>query len=613
MSDPEGNQKSKSPDHISGARDPGSLHDILEMIIGLARLDFGKLLPLKGDNSIQDSLSSGLNMLAEELKYSVVSRAELEIKNSLIESILENIPIALYLKDAKDKFKLTLWNKAAERIFERPRDEVLGKTAHDLFPTELADRILANDAEVFKKGIPVEFPEEPAVTKSRRNIFVHMRKVPIGLTGTNESSHLLCVCEDITEAKKTRDEVADLLVRERRAAEDLLIAKQEAEAANLAKSSFLANMSHEIRTPLGAVLGFVDLMIDPEISASEKVNFAAVIKRNGELLSNIINDILDLSKIEAGKMKIVTHETPLTEILTDTKALLDLQARDKGIALNVAINENVPNIIRTDPLRLRQVLFNVICNAIKFTSKGSVDVEVERRIDGQGNDRLIFTVKDTGAGISEAQIKNLFTSFSQADISSKRAFGGTGLGLVLSKRFANLLGGDVELTQTTLNQGSTFTITIDPGLVHTAYFDVPQVGKYVALHQERPQLEGVKVLLADDASDNRMLVSRMLSLAGATVEVAANGREAVDKVRGEGYDVVLMDLQMPVMDGYEATSELRKDGYSGKIIALTAHALNEERERCLQSGFDDHIAKPVNRKLLIDRVDFFSRQADASI
>jgi len=391
-----------------------------------------------------------------------------------------------------------------------------------------------------------------------------------------------------------------------RTSKDLLDAKEAAEAANMAKSAFLANMSHEIRTPLGAVLGFSDLVIDPNVKPSEKANFLAAVKRNGELLSNIINDILDLSKIEAGKMQIVKQEVSLMEVLTDTKTLLDLQASDKGIGLNVSIDEDVPEKIKTDPLRLRQILINIVGNAIKFTAKGSVDVRIRPVMSGTRS-LLAFTVTDTGTGIRPDQVNKLFAPFSQADVSTKRKYGGTGLGLVLSKRFANLLGGDVVLTESTPDKGSTFTITIDPGPAQSVVGDAAKA-KLAEMQKSGLRLDGIKVLLAEDSVDNQTLVTRFLKLAGASVDVASDGREATQKAKNDHYDVLLMDLQMPVMDGYEATAQLRREGYRGKIVALTAHALSEERERCLKSGFDDHISKPVNRELLIERVYHSARE-----
>ena len=376
---------------------------------------------------------------------------------------------------------------------------------------------------------------------------------------------------------------------------EVSLAKHAADAANLAKSAFLANMSHEIRTPLGAVIGFSDLVVDPEIPVAEKQNYVAAIRRNGALVSSLINDILDLSKIEAGKMEANLRPTPLSEILTDTKTLLNLQAQEKGITLNITSLTSLPEVIETDALRLRQILINIIGNAIKFTERGSVDVTI-RHEDG----RLAFTVKDSGKGIRPEDARRLFAPFSQVDNSSKRKHGGAGLGLILSKRLANLLGGDVVLAHSDPTQGSTFLITINPGSIDSSAIVPTQSKSGPAKTAER--LDGLRVLLTDDAPDNQLLVSRLLKLAGAEVDIASNGREAVEKALAREYDVLLMDLQMPVMDGYEATRELRNHGYPGTIIALTAHALKEERERCMVSGFDDHLSKPINRSSLVHRL-----------
>jgi CheY-like chemotaxis protein len=296
----------------------------------------------------------------------------------------------------------------------------------------------------------------------------------------------------------------------------------------------------------------------------------------------------------------------LKEVLTDTKTLLDLQASDKGISLDVTVDDAIPEKIKTDPLRLRQILINIVGNAIKFTSKGSVKLHIKMSMVN-GRQMLTFVVTDTGLGIRPDQINKLFAPFSQADVSTKRKYGGTGLGLVLSKRFANLLGGDVVLSESTPDKGSTFTITIDPGAVVNSSAQ-SQMAKLNDSGKSGLRLDGIRVLLAEDSIDNQTLVTRFLKLAGASVDIASDGKEATQKAKSDHYDVLLMDLQMPVMDGYEATSQLRREGYQGKIVALTAHALSEERDRCLKSGFDDHISKPVNRDLLIERVYHCARE-----
>ena len=392
---------------------------------------------------------------------------------------------------------------------------------------------------------------------------------------------------------------------------ELSEAKLSAENANHAKSEFLANMSHEIRTPLGAVMGFADLVANDEITSIEKQNYVSAIKRNGELLSNIINDILDLSKIEAGKLKIECFDVLLEEILSDSKTLLNLIAGEKGISLRFIMEEPLPKKIYTDPLRLRQLLLNIVGNSIKFTGHGSVVVTIKLVPRLGHHPRLAFVVKDTGIGISTEQATKLFKSFSQADNSVLRKFGGTGLGLVLSKRLATLLGGDVELTESEVGKGSVFTVTVDPGPIQaTELRETRSVIGIGPTHQPagaKINLENVNVLIVDDSIDNQYLIGKILNLAGAEIETANNGKIALEKAGTKKYDIFILDLQMPVMDGYEAAIQLRKMGIKEPIIALTAYALKEVRQRCLDSGFDDFITKPINRTLLIEKIDHYSR------
>lgn len=380
-------------------------------------------------------------------------------------------------------------------------------------------------------------------------------------------------------------------------------AKIAAEAANNAKSSFLANMAHEIRTPLGAVLGFSDLLLKENVTPQDRKIYQSAIVRNGSLLSNIINDVLDFAKIEAGMLQLDQREIGLHDILSDTLSTLEFHANIKKINLKTSIHCDAPRLIYTDPCRLKQILLNIIGNAIKFTNEGDVNIRVEPADRTQTGIRII--IEDSGIGISPDQAAKLFMPFKQSEDFSRRRFGGTGLGLALSRQMAQLLGGDVQLTKTELGKGSIFTISIDsvlrPKGVVESYSEsrlTPSPSRPISADSQN-ELGGVKILVVDDSPDNQILVTRILQNAGASIVCAQNGAEALSESANSKFDVILMDLQMPIMDGYEAAQQLRKRGDKTPIIALTAHAMREEHDRCIAVGINAHLAKPINNQLLV--------------
>lgn len=389
-----------------------------------------------------------------------------------------------------------------------------------------------------------------------------------------------------------------------------------AEAANQAKSEFLANMSHEIRTPMTAILGYAELMLDPQQSLSDRLECVQVISRNAGHLLSIINDILDISKIEAGKMDVERIACSPMQVVADVASLMRGRAIERNLRYTIEYDGPVPKSIRTDPTRLKQILMNLSGNAIKFTEVGEVRMVVKLTPDcDPTNARMQFIVSDTGVGMTDEQLRGLFQPFTQADSSTTRRFGGTGLGLTISKRLAHLLGGDI-IVSSAPGKGSTFTLEIKIGSIehvpmvhHATEAGVMHAAESQCNHESPAgRLAGLKILLAEDGMDNQRLISVVLKKAGADVVIAENGRIAYELANdpAHAFDIVLMDMQMPEMDGYTAASKLRSKGYTRPIIALTAHAMTGDRERCVTAGCDDYTTKPINRTELLDLIETWS-------
>jgi signal transduction histidine kinase/CheY-like chemotaxis protein len=374
----------------------------------------------------------------------------------------------------------------------------------------------------------------------------------------------------------------------------LKVAQEEALSASRAKSQFVANTSHELRTPLGAIIGFVDLILDRNVPFSETKQYLKVIQRNANQLLQIVNEVLDLSKIEAQKIKIEKKAVSLNEFLENLKSLMSLKTEDKGLEFKVNFSQNLPERIYTDPLRLNQILINLIGNAIKFTSKGAISIDIKWL---KSDSILIFDISDTGSGIRMNGDEHLFQPFSQGDNSLGRQHGGTGLGLYLSKSLSKLIDGELSLLSSVEGKGSTFRLKLkNIKLPESESFD-----KIKSKLSENAQLSltNKTILIVDDSTDNQLLVREYLILAGANVEISKNGLEAIEKIETTNYDVVLMDIQMPVMDGYEAIKILREKNCKIPIIAFTAHAMSDEKEKLISSGFTSYVTKPFQRNNLL--------------
>ncbi|MFQ5513487.1 MAG: ATP-binding protein [Myxococcota bacterium] len=425
------------------------------------------------------------------------------------------------------------------------------------------------------------------------------------------------------EARRLSAILQSMASEPQEAIHELREAKRRAEAATRAKSEFLANMSHELRTPMTAILGFTDALLeDGDISRAprSRIENLQTIKRSGQHLMRILTDILDLSKIEAGKIDLEILDTSPFEAIADIELMMRNAAEEKNIGFDITYLGKIPSTIRTDPTRLRQILMNLVGNAIKFTQQGGVRLTIQLVEAANGSGKLRFAVADTGPGIAPEAMDRIFEAFSQADASMTRKFGGTGLGLTISSQLARLLGGEV-VAETIEGQGSSFILTVDTGPLDGVElidgneghgfkpFALPgdEDSTLEFIHRVKESRPAGRVLLAEDGHDNRRLIGMILRKAGFDVTCAENGRLGVElaleaRLADEPFDIVLMDMQMPVMDGYEATQALRSAGYTGPIIALTAHAMPGDREKCIEAGCNGFATKPIARTELIRMV-----------
>jgi PAS domain S-box-containing protein len=692
----------------------------------------GTVIDVLLDSVVMEDPVWGKTSLSVVRNITLRKKAEEETRRTkvLLDSIIQNLPTPVFLKDAEE-LKYVLWNRASEELYGYSRDEVMGKTAHDFFPGEQVSRFNEQDRAALTSGQLLCVSEQVVDTKDKGTRTVHTKKLPI-LDDDGSPRYLLGISEDITEGKA--------------AEQALIMAREAAEQASRSKSEFLANMSHEIRTPMNGVIGMTELALNTELTTEQREYLEAV-RMSAHSLLTLINDILDFSKMEAGKFELVAVNFSLRDCLGDTMGSLSAQADAKGLELAYHVPTHIPDTLVGDPGRLRQVLINLIGNAIKFTQTGEVVLQVERESDGEDEAALHLVVSDTGIGIPPEKQEKIFKAFEQADSSSSKHYPGTGLGLAIASQLVEMMNGRIWI-ESEVSRGSRFHFTAHFGI--TAEAERPPVcvspaslrdvralvvddnatnrriledmllgwnmvpicvengmsallsldaalesGKPFALAlvdymmpgmdgfelseriKQNPELadtkiimltsagqrgdaarclavgitayllkpvkqsdlltvvstalspqaqettipalttrhtiresEGrLKILLAEDNPVNQKLASKLLQKMGHLVSLAGTGRQAVGLMETGSFDLILMDVQMPEMDGFEATNLIRRhEATTGRhipIIAMTAHAMKGDRERCLEAGMDGYVSKPINQNELFDAIESF--------
>lgn len=569
----------------------GGLQPLYRLATGARKFgqgDYSVRIPPEGAPEMLESIKA-FNSMADSIEQLVTSLRESEGRKRLLATIVEQSDQAIFTENLDGV--ITSWNAGAETLFGYTAEEAIGKQYGILIPSE--DRENLNARERIRSGQKLSC-ETCMVARNGTIIDIEISAAPM-FDDNGVHSGEITIAWDITERKRTQ--------------EQLLQAKKTAEAASQAKSDFVANMSHEIRTLMNGILGFTELALDSDLTAEQRDSLNAV-KSSAESLLGVINDILDFSKIEAGRLDIESIPFSLRDSLDQTIKSLELRARQKGLKLMWEVAPDVMDCVIGDPVRLRQVIVNLVGNAIKFTNHGEVEVRVG--IMGPRNAteaRLLFTVRDTGIGIPSEKQRLIFEAFSQADMSTTRIYGGTGLGLTISSRLVELMGGRITVESESA-KGSVFSFTIHVGLPQEHFRSAAVAPQPASPHPTRAESKMLAILVAEDNPVNQKLARRLLEKLGHKVHLVENGEEAVAAVKTRHFDAVLMDLQMPVLGGLAATTAIRKwergHGTHVPVIAMTAHAMQGDRERCLETGMDGYISKPVDIAALVSTLEAIS-------
>jgi two-component system sensor histidine kinase/response regulator len=541
----------------------------------------------------------GASKIARDITERSKSEKMLEENEQRIQAIINNTVDAIVT--INEEGNIESFNIAAINIFGYEKNEVIGKNIKMLMPEPFHskhDNYLINYVTTGNKKI-IGIGRELVGMKKDGTIFP--MELSVSEVSLSDRRIFTGIIRDISEKKQ--------------AEQALLKAKTEAEEANRAKSDFLASMSHEIRTPMNAIIGMSELLIESDLT-EEQLKYVKMLKDAGDNLLILINDILDLSKVEANLIVLEVIEFDLQSAMQKVCDLMSTKAMLKGLSIGCSRLEDISMYLKGDPNRLKQILINLIGNAIKFTEHGSIMIGVEKigvTLNAQGAEilELRFFVKDTGIGIPPEKISVIFDKFTQADSSTARKYGGTGLGLAISKRLLELMGGRLWV-ESEVGKGSAFYFTVPFEVIKQAKQSSEKSVDVSLTETQGGVPKALNILVVDDSNDNRVLMLAYFTKTPHYVETAENGAIAVEKFKSSKYDLILMDVQMPIMDGYTATAEIRaieaiKGLVKTPIVALTANAMKEDELQSIKSGCDGHLAKPIKKAVLMDAIAKYTK------
>lgn len=512
-----------------------------------------------------------------------ITEDHLKDAHAFLDSIVDNVPIMLFVKEV-ERLRFVRFNRASEELVGMRREDVLGKCDLDLFPPDEAEFFTQQDRKVISDGVMVEIPEEIIDTRNHGRRILHTKKIPV-FDADGRPRFLMGISEDITEKKRT-----EIALKE---------AKEAAEAASRAKSDFLANMSHEIRTPMNAILGMTELLLDTQLDDTQR-EYLKMVHDSGEALLGLINDILDFSKIESGKFNLDNMEFSLQETLGDTMKTLAIRALHKELELAVHIATDVPPVLIGDPGRLRQIVMNLVGNAVKFTETGEVVLDVSCKSIEADWVELLFQVRDTGIGIPPDKLDKIFQAFEQADTSTTRRYGGTGLGLTITSRLVDLMEGSIWV-ESTIGKGSTFFFTARLAIASPSTWQ--QNGNGVS------QIKGTRVLLVDDNATNRLILREILDHHGLSSASAEGAAQALNMLReaksaGQPFSLLLTDVNMPDIDGFTLVEQVRRDDQLREttVVVLTSGDRPGDLELCSKLNVAAHLRKPIKQSELMQTI-----------